>query len=146
MFSLNENREVKFITALLFVLFALLWILAFLTLWSLYKNYKRSLKLNRRIQTNIAPEKQMSIVLICMVVAFTLSLLPTLYNHIQFYILGGENFEDNKRESVAKFFIAFLFLLTNSIWNILIYNILNKQFRSALVALLKKPCKCILPK
>ena len=72
-----------------------------------------------------------------MVVAFTLSLLPTLYNHVQFYISEGKYFED-KVESINKVFIAFLFLSTNSIWNILIYNILNKQFRLALVALFKK--------
>ena len=137
MSDFSESPDQHFVAVLLFVLFTLLWVFTFLTLWSLYKNYTKSLKLNRRIQTNIAPEKQMSIVLVVMVVAFTFTLLPTLYNHITFYVSKG-NYLKNPDEVTIKTVIAVLFLSTNAIWNIVIYNVLNKKFRLAIIALFKK--------
>ena len=68
---------------MVFSLFSLLWLFTVLTLVSLYKTYKRSLLLNRSVKAKIAPEKQMSIVLVAMVIAFTFSLFPTLANIIQ---------------------------------------------------------------
>ena len=130
-----ESPMQMFESGLLFVLFALLWIFTLLTLKSLYKSYKRSLKLNRVVRNKFLAEKQMSLVLIFMVVAFTFSLSTTLYNHIRFY-LCKLNCEDCQDYNV---YISLYFLSTNSIWNILVYNLINKKFRSALKALFKKP-------
>ena len=133
----SDGANVIFVSVLVFVLFFLLWLLTILTVVSLYKSYKKSLKLNRRTIKKIAPEKQMSLVLIIMVVAFTFSLSPTLYNHAFFYIYKSY---DIKSENILfeQPFIAVSFLLTNSVWNVLIYNFLNKQFRTALKALFRK--------
>ena len=119
------------LSALVFVMFFLLWLLTFLTLVSLYKSYKRSLKLNRRTRKKISLEKQMSLVLTFMVVAFTFSLSPTLYNHALKYI-------KSKYFSNVDPLISFSFLITNSFWNIIVYNVLNKKFRTAFKALFRK--------
>ena len=132
----KKKTNQGFVSVLLFVLFFLLWLFTFLTLLSLYKTYKRSLRLNRSVKENIAPEKQMSLVLVAMVVAFTFSLFPTLYNTILLYI-NKNDYIKKKHEAYIKLFIAVPFLITNSIWNILVYNILNKKFRTAFKALFK---------
>ena len=80
-----NNPNLIFVSVLVFVLLLLLWLLTLLTLVNLYKTYKRSLKLNRRTRKKISSEKQMSLVLIFMVLAFTFSLSPTLYNHVLMY-------------------------------------------------------------
>ena len=126
-----ESPQQIFVTILLFVLFSLLWILTILTLKSLVKSYKRSFKLNRSSKKNI--EKQMTITLMFMVIAFTLSLSPTLYNHIKFILK-----KSNAYSFVGSFQTAIYFLSTNSLWNIFIYNVLNKKFRLAFKALFKK--------
>ena len=126
-----DNPHQIFVSVLVFVLFSLLWLLTLLTLVSLYKTYKRSSKLNRRTRKKIAPEKQMSLVLIVMVIAFTFSLSPTLCNNILLYIKIKHVVMVDPR-------ISLLFLLTNPFWNILVYNVLNKKFRTALKALFKK--------
>ena len=131
------SSNVIFVSALVFVLFFLLWILTLLTLVSLYKSYKRSLKLNRKTRKKNSTEKQMSLVLIFMVVAFTFSLSLTVYNHASFYIYENYNII-SKKLLTDQPYIAVLFLLTNSVWNILIYNVLNKQFRTAFKAVFKK--------
>ena len=134
--SFYENLNLSFLSVLVFVLFSLLWLLTLLTLISLYKSHKRSLKLNRRVKTKISSEKQMSLVQIFMVVAFTFSLLPTLYNHTLFCI--SKNYVASSYVKRTNSFVSFLFLYTNSIWNILVYNVINKKFRSTFKALFKK--------
>ena len=134
-FTQSPNQD--FVSVLLFALFSLLWLFTILTLISVYKAYKTSLKLNRSVKTKIAAEKQMSLVLIAMVVAFTFSLFPTLLNHILLHVNKSE-FLKSTYKAYVKLSIAFSFLMTNSIWNILVYNVLNKQFRAAFKALFKK--------
>ena len=124
-----------FESVFLFFLFALLWIFTILTLKSLYKSYKRSLSLNRVVRNKFLAEKQMSTVLIFMVLAFTFSLSSTLYNHIRFYLCKLDCSELCQDYNI---YISLYFLSTNSIWNILIYNFINKKFRLALKALFKK--------
>ena len=120
--SLNQH-----ITAtILFILFSLLWTLTFLKLYSLYKNYSRSLSLNRKNKKGSSVEKQLSLVLIFMVISFTFSLTPTVYNHICFYA-----YDINFKEQIYdenNLFTSVSFLATNSIWNFVIYNLLNKKF------------------
>ena len=124
--SLNQ----RITAAILFILFSLLWTVTFLTLYSLYKSYKMSSSLNKNTRKNVSLEKQMSLILIVMVVAFTFSLFPTIYFNASFY-LYNEYFYVTKVEK--KFIISVGFLVTNSIWNYVIYNILNKKFRCALI-------------
>ena len=122
----NQN-----ITAtILFILFSLLWIFTFMTLYSLYKSYKRSSSLNKSTKKRFSLEKQMSLILIIMVFAFTFSLFPTIYFNLRLYLYneGSIDFVSNK-----PFFISVAFLTTNSVWNFVIYNILNKKFRSAFI-------------
>ena len=131
-----KNPNHIFESGLLFLLFGLLWIFTLLTLKSLHKSYKGSLKLNRVVRTKFLAEKQMSLVLIFMVVAFTFSLSTTMYHHIRYYVLELYNVECYNSET--KLNLSLYFLSTNSIWNILIYNLINKKFRLALKALFKK--------
>ena len=133
-FGQSPNQD--FATVLVFVLFSLLWLFTVLTLVSLYKTYKRSLLLNRSVKAKIAPEKQMSIVLVAMVIAFTFSLFPTLVNHILTYS-NKQNGLKRKKGAIIHTVVALAFLFTNPVWNILIHNVLNKQFRVALKALFK---------
>ena len=132
-----KNQNHIFSAIFLFVLFALLWIFTFLTLKSLYDCYKRSLKLNRAVRTKFLAEKQMSLVLIFMVAAFTLSLSTTLYNHIRFYVLKLIYFECREEETNLNANISTYFLSTISVWNIFIYNVINKKFRLAFKALFR---------
>ena len=134
-FSQSPNQD--FVSVLLFALFSMLWLLTVLTLVSVYKTYKRSLKLNRSVKTKAATEKQMSFVLISMVIAFTFSLFPTLLNHI-LPCINKTDYLKNRYKAYVQLYIAVLFLSTNSIWNILLYNVLNKQFRTDFLALFKK--------
>ena len=118
-----SNRDIT--ATILFILFSLLWIFTFMTLFSLYKSYKRSSSLKRNTKKGVSLEKQMSLILIIMVVAFTFSLFPTIYLNIRFYLYneGPTAILDSK-----PFFVSVAFLATNSVWNFLIYNILNKNF------------------
>ena len=126
----NKNGlNQSFTVAVLFSLFVMLWTLTVMTVFSLRKSYKRSLALNRITKKGYALEKKLSLVFIFMVLSFTFSLTPTIYNHIYYYALensGYVPYEDKQ------FFLCILFLSTNSTWNFLIYNILNKNFRNAL--------------
>ena len=126
-----NNPNQIFVSVLVFSLLSLLWLLTLLTLVSLYITYKRSLKLTLRNRKKISSEKQMSIVLIFMVLAFTFSLSPTLYNHVLIY-MKSEDFSD------VNPLIAISFLLTNPVWNVLIYSVLNKRFRTAFKAMFRK--------
>ena len=126
-YSLHQNIT----AAVLLILFSMLWVLTCLTLYILYKSYKRSLTLNRIALRGFPLEKQMSLVLIFMVLGFTLSLFPTIYSHIYLY-LHYKEFKGNIFNPKT-LLISVAFLTTNSIWNFLIYNILNKKFRSALI-------------
>ena len=129
-----ENPTQIFESVFLFVLFTLLWIFTLLTLISLYNSYKRSLNLNRVVRNKFLAEKQMSLVLILMVVAFTFSLSATLYNHIRFYLCKLHCRECKLYNEMISLYL----LSTNSIWNILVYNLMNKKFRLAFKALFKK--------
>ena len=126
--SLNQ----RITAAILFILFSLLWTVTFLTLYSLYKSYKMSSSLNKNTRKNVSLEKQMSLILIVMVVAFTFSLFPTIYFNASFYLYNDYVFF-YASIVLKKFIISVAFLATNSIWNFVIYNILNKKFRSALI-------------
>ena len=132
-----ENPNQIFECVFLFALLTLLWILTILTLKNLYKSSQKSLNLNRVIRTKFSAEKQMSLVLILMVVAFTISLSPTLYVHILYYVYKL-NFVDcyyGQQDIFLDVNISKYFLSTNSIWNILVYNVVNKKFRLAFKAL-----------
>ena len=131
-----NNPYQIFESIFLFTLFVLLWILTLLTLKNIYKSYKRSLNLGRMVRNKFLTEKQMSIVLILMVVAFTISLSPTLYIHVLYYVLKSKYVDCDffLYVNISKYFLS-----TNSIWNILVYNVINKKFRLAFKALFKKP-------
>ena len=73
----------------------------------------------------------MSIVLIFMVVAFTFSLAPTIYHHVYTY-LYNEHYNENAA------FVSVIILTTNSVWNFVIYNVLNKKFRASFINLFFK--------
>ena len=65
-----------------------------------------------------------------MVVAFTFSLFQTIYFNVSFYLYN----EYSYASIVQNFFIiSVAFLATNSVWNLVIYNTLNKKFRCALI-------------
>ena len=80
--SLNQ----RITAAILLILFSLLWTLTFLTLYSLYKSYKTSSSLNKNTRKTFSLEKQMSSILIVMVVAFTFSLFPTIFFNVFYYL------------------------------------------------------------
>ena len=124
--SLNQSIT----AAILFILFSLLWTLTFLTLCSLYKSYKMSSSLNKGTRKSVSLEKRMSLILIAMVVAFTFSLFPTIYFNVSFFLYNEYSYESIVQKN---FIISVAFLATNSVWNLVIYNILNKKFRSALI-------------
>ena len=124
--SLNQ----RIIATILFILFSLLWTLTFLTLCNLYKSYKRSSLLKRSTKKSLSLEKQMSLILIAMVVAFTFSLFPTIYFNFFYYIDNDYSYLSIVQKN---FIVSVAFLATNSIWNFIIYNILNKKFRFALI-------------
>ena len=130
-----SNRDIT--AAILFILFGLLWIFTFMTLYSLYKSHKRSSSLNKSTRKGVSLEKQMSLIMIIMVFAFTFSLFPTIYLNARLYLNkdGPTNISSYKQ-----FFVSVAFLTTNSVWNFVIYNILNKKFRSAFVKICFK-CK-----
>merc|ERR1712240_496937 len=139
----TESVMQRFNMIVIFVLFFLLRVFTVLTLFSLKNNYEKSKKLNRRAQKAFAAEKQMSFILILMVFAFTFSLLPTMYNYI-FSTFFKNNLASNfyPNHLVSNFIYA-SFLATNSIWNIIIYNVFNKNFRVAFVKLYKDTFKCL---
>ena len=112
--SFSKNHKVNFVSVLVLVLFSLLWTLTLLTLSSLYKNYKRSLKLNRRVKAKYSSEKQRTLFLIFMVVAFSFSMCPTVYNLVILYATKIDNVE-SKNNSRINAFVPFLFLFTISI-------------------------------
>ena len=120
----------------MFVLFSFLWTLTILTLYSLYKIYRKSLSLTKKMKKGFSLEKQMSLILIFMVLGFTFSLFPTIYHNVCFYLY------DTSYNGVAlydkSFLISVAFLTTNSVWNFVIYNILNKKFRSAFINIFVK--------
>ena len=130
-----SNRDIT--AAILFILFGQLWIFTFMTLCSLYKSHKRSSSLNKSTRKGVSLEKQMSLIMIIMVFAFTFSLFPTIYLNARLYLNkdGPTNISSYKL-----FFVSVAFLTTSSVWNFIIYNILNKKFRSAFVKICFK-CK-----
>ena len=131
--SLNRNIT----SVILIVLFISLLTLNFLTVFSLYKSYKRSKLLNRKNKKGVSLEKQMSLILIFMVFAFTASSFPTIYKHVNVYLVDID-FKDYIFFKGNSFLISVTFLATNSVWNFIIYNILNKKFRLAFVSIFCK--------
>ena len=134
----------KVVSTLLFSLFLLMWVLTILTISSLLKNYMKSKKLNRKISKRIALEKQMSFILIVMVLAFTFCLCLTLYSHICYYFCEESYYIETYTST--KIHIALALLATNSIWNFIIYNVMNKSFRTELIKLFRKNKLQTLPK
>ena len=133
----HENKFKYLFAIIIFVPFFVMWVFTVFTLYNLYKNYKKSKTLNRTVQKAVAAEKQMSIVLILMVFAFTFSLLPTLYNHIDVYFFKEKVDYHVYFGTPENTLIYVTFLATNSIWNIIIYNVFNKKFRVASTKLFK---------
>ena len=137
----TESDLQKFNMVIVFVSFFLLWVFTILTLVSLKNNYKKLKMLNRRARKAFAAEKQMCMILILMVFAFSFSLLPTMYNYI--YSTFFKNSLDlNFNYHPVSNFIYAAFLATNSIWNFIIYNVFNKNFRIALVKQYKDTFNC----
>ena len=138
-----ESAIQKFHAIVLFIPFFLLLFFTTLTLLSLKRSYKRSKKLNRRVQkAQLSAEKQMSYVLVVMVCAFSFSLLPTLGSYVYFYFLKMKNNDISDYYNPALPHICIAFLATNSFWNIVIYNVFNKKFRAASVKVFKDTFKC----
>ena len=137
-----ENAIQKLQEILIFITYFLLLFFTTLTLVSLKRNYKRSKKLNRRAKKALSAEKQMAIVLVVMVCAFSFSLLPTLGSYVYFHFLKMKY--DNVSEHYDPFVphVCTAFLATNSFWNIIIYNVFNKKFREASIKLFKSSFKC----
>ena len=139
----TKGKMQMFNMVIIFVSFFFLCAFTVLTLVSLKNNYEKSKSLNRRAQKAFAAEKQMSVILILMVFAFTFSLLPTMYNYIY-----STFFKTNLAKTVDTHhpesnFIYASFFATNSIWNIIIYNVFNNKFRVAFVKLYKDTFKCL---
>ena len=132
--SLNQHVT----AAILYILFTLLWTFTFLTLYSLYKIYKRSSSLNKSAKKGVSLEKQMGLILVFMVFAFTFSLFPSIYFNVCWYLAPQKhsallNSLNDLFINDKNFFLSVAFLTTNSVWNFVIYNVLNKKFRSALI-------------
>ena len=133
-YSSNQNTT----AIILYILFSLLWIFTFLTLFSMYKSFKRSSSLNKNTKKRVSLEKRMSLILIFMVVAFTFSLFPTIYFNVHLYLAPELKSANRKSPNDTfldenSFFVSVAFLTTNSVWNFVIYNILNKKFREAVI-------------
>ena len=131
----NDNLFMKFFSNVLFVIFISLWLVTILTITSLYKNYKRSKKLNRSISNRVALEKQMSFILLAMVIAFTVCLTLTLFGHICYHFCPLHLYQ---KIGTKVTLISLSLLATNSIWNFVIYNVMNRKFRAALIKLFKR--------
>ena len=134
----------KVVSVLLFGLFSLMWILTILTISSLLKNYTKSKKLNRKTSKRSALEKQMSFTLVAMVFAFSCCLSLTLYNHICYYVCE-ENYYI-KTYTNTRVHVSLALLATNSVWNFVIYNVMNKKFRTAFIKVFRKKKLQTLPK
>ena len=125
----------KVVSSILFGLFTVLWVLTGLTMFSLMKNYTRMRRAKVKVNNRMAVEKQMSLVLVAMVVAFTFCLSLTLYSHACYYACE-ESFYELTYTS-KRMHVSLALLATNSVWNFLIYGAMNKNFRSALVKLFR---------
>ena len=137
-----ENAIQKLQEVLIFITYFLLLFFTTLTLVSLKRNYKRSKKLNRRAKKALSAEKQMAIVLVVMVCAFSFSLLPTLGSYVYFHFLKMNHDDISDYYNPVQYQICTAFLATNSFWNIIIYNVFNKKFRESSVKLFKSSFKC----
>ena len=136
----QTNLEDMFARIFSYIIIAfsfILWCITILTILSLYKNYKKSKTLNRSVSNRLAHEIQMTFILIAMIVAFTLCLSVTMFN-----LICNKFCEDKYYENQT---LTNALLATNSIWNFLIYNIMNKKFRAALVKLFRKKQLQVLP-
>ena len=131
----EENVFFKIFSILLFVIFLSLWVLTILTIKSLFKKSKISKNLNKSTTDNIAREKQMSVILLVMVIVFTVCLSLTLFSHICYYVCEESYYHLTELKIL---FPSMSLLATNSIWNFVIYNVMNKKFRSALINLFRR--------
>ena len=131
----GEGVFVKIFSILLFVIFLSLWLLTILTIKSLYNHLKVSKNLNKSNADNLAKEKQMSVILLVMVVVFTVCLSLTLFSHVCNYVCEESYYHLTQFKIL---YPSMSLLATNSIWNFVIYNVMNKNFRTALMSLFRK--------
>ena len=103
--------------------FALMWIFTLLCIFSLIKSYKSSKKLNRSYFKRRNTELRLSVLFFAMVVAYTLSTSMYICIYIHSVILGY-SYDTNL------VYISFTLLTTNSTWNFILYNLMNKKFRT----------------
>ena len=143
-FNCDIPLNQRIVSILLFSLFSLMWVLTILTICSLLKNYMKSTKLNRKVSKRLALEKQMSFILIVMVLAFTFCLCLTLYNHICYYFCEESYYIETYTNT--RVHVSLALLATNSIWNFVIYNVMNKKFRTELMKLFRNNKLQTLPK
>ena len=119
--------------------FILIWIITFLCIFSLRKSHTSSKKLSRRKLKRRKLKKQnteltLSILFIAMVLALTFSLSFYIYIH-------ARSFLSKSKPSLNFLLFADAVLSTNSFWNFMLYNVLNKKYRKYVIALLFKT-KC----
>ena len=132
-----KDMFAKIFSYIMIAFFLILCSITTITILSLCKNYKKSKRLNRTVSNRLALEIQMTFILIAMVVAFTLCLSLTLFSHICFHICYEKYLENHTLTNAL--------LATNSVWNFVIYNIMNKKFRTALVKLFRKKQLQVIP-
>ena len=103
--------------------FVLMWIFTLLSIFSLRKSYKSSKKLNRSYFKRRNTELRLSILFFAMVVAYTLSTSMYICIYIHSGIFGNVF-------NINLSYISFTLLTTNSTWNFILYNLMNKKFRN----------------
>ena len=120
--DLEKLERLSFLTFYGFP-FVLMWVFTLLCIFSLIKSYNFSKKLNRTYFKRRNTELRLSILFFAMVIAYTLSTSMHICIYIHGVILGNVyNFNLS--------YISFTLLLTNSTWNFILYNLMNKKFRT----------------
>ena len=118
----------KFVTATVifflfeFIPFILMWIITLLCVFSLKKSNNSSKKLSRSKLKNKNSEFTLSILFFSMVLALTFSLSFYIYIHVC-------SFLPNFKHNLNFLLVADAVLSTNSFWNFILYNVLNKKYR-----------------
>nr|XP_039273438.1 beta-2 adrenergic receptor-like [Styela clava] len=129
------SDDTSFITVAC-ILLGIIWSSAFAVFAAVKKHRKATLDLlfssdsntHAMMQAqNAEVEKKLAITLCIMIGAFTASLLPTLMLHI----LSMASMLDNQSFATTTTLEAFalLILVSNSLWNCIVYNFRNKEFR-----------------
>ena len=133
--GIEEDWIMKQFSIHLISTFFSIWLIIVATILSIYINSKKSKQLNQSNSNRKHLEKQMYFILLVMVIATTICFSPTLFNHVCYHACSNSFYS----KSLVKIFPVSTYLLaTNSIWNFVIYNVMNKKFRTALMKLFKK--------